>query len=201
MQAQLQRPVTDAIAADVGCNGRQMARHEIMNEIEDEERDEKCLCRLARQNGQCGIDEPSIHVGQSGFDAECSDHPVLPLRFVDQGVFPCQDRCFGVPAKFHHERIARAVGLTDFDGTDVGEPEDSIELEFQLSFVERPQTVSQAVEIALADLGQAQLEGRDVAAVVDVELNRGEDEGDGAAEEENAGEQTRANAVARDERP
>ena len=79
-----------------------------------------------------------------------------------------------------------SAGLTDFNGTDIRKPKDSTQLEPQLSFVEVPETFRQAVQVAATNLVESQFDGRDIATVINVELNRGQDEGDGAAEDENA---------------
>ncbi len=74
----------------------------------------------------------------------------------------------------------------DFDGADIRKHKDLIEPESQLFFVAGPETLSQAVQVVPANLAQSEIDGRDIAAVIDVELNCGQDEGEGAAEEQNA---------------
>ena len=158
-----------------------MARHEMVKKIEDEQRYQKYRCRLGHQNGRCVVCKPAIDTGERGFDAERANHSVLPLALVVQRILPRERRVFGIPTELERRHITRAARLADFDATDVRKPKERIELEPQLSFVQVPETFGQAVQVGSTNSLKSRLDVRDISAVVAVELNRGQDEGDEAA--------------------
>ena len=124
--------------------------------------------------------------GKRGLDMERADHAFLALRLVAQWIVPNQVRFAGVSTKPYGKRILGGASLTNFDDTDIGKPEDALELEPRLFFVEVPEAFSQAVHVARANPAESQLDCRELAAVVDVDLYRGQDEGHSDAKEHNA---------------
>jgi hypothetical protein len=70
-----------------------------------------------------------MHVGQRGLYTECTDHSLLSLHVVPKRIFPREARWHGILSKFYDQRITRVSGFTDFDGADIGETENAIELE------------------------------------------------------------------------
>jgi hypothetical protein len=69
-----------------------------------------------------------------------------------------------------------------------GRVKNPVDLQLELARVQVPEPFAEAATIAGPDLGQPAIDRSDVAAIVEVELQHGEEQSDRGAEQQDAGE-------------
>ena len=82
----------------------------------------------------------------------------------------------------HDKRCSRGGSLADFHKGDVRQASNADQLHLQLVFVQIPQALGQAAEIAPLNPVESGVDRVDVATVVEIKLNGGQRQGDGRAE-------------------
>jgi len=111
---------------------------------------------------------------------------------MEKREFAVHSRAGLVGAGAHHHRIGTIGGLAHFDEADSRQMKKPVDLQLELLRVQIPQPFAEAGEIAALDCGHPVLDRSDVAAIVEVELQQCEEQSDRRAEQEDAGEEARA---------
>ena len=91
VQLERRRRPRQIVAADKPCDGDQMPGDQPMKHVDDEERHEKRLGRLARQNDQSAVEQLSINLGKRRLDIEDADLALAALYDVFERIFPRHD--------------------------------------------------------------------------------------------------------------
>jgi hypothetical protein len=91
-----------------------------MKHVDDEERDEKGLGRLARQNNQGAVEQLSINFGKRCLDIQHADLTFGPLYDVVERILPGYDRANATLANGDMDRIRSIGDLAYLDGLTSG---------------------------------------------------------------------------------
>ncbi|MGY3392236.1 hypothetical protein ACVWW6_004827 [Bradyrhizobium sp. USDA 3311] len=178
LQVQRRRRPHQAVLADEVGDGNKVPRHQEMEHVDDEQRDEERLRRLACQDDQGTVQQLLIDLAQRRLDMEHADRARGALHGVVQRVIARDDRTGVRLADRDTDRIGAISDLAHLGGADVGQPQDAVELELELVLVEIPQAFAEAAGGAPADLVEPRLDDADLAVIVEIELKRGQHQRD-----------------------
>src|SRR5471030_1183120 len=197
LQAERLRRLAKVVASDKPCDCREVSRNEPRENVNDEKRNEKRVGRLAHQDQERGLRQFAVETGERCLDVQGAEHAWRAVDAIRDGKFARYDRVVHAQASLHDQGRGDRASLTDLGGTNVGKTEHAVQFELKLLPVEPPQTLANAVAITPVDIRQPVLDERNPALIVAVELKRGQQQRNHAAEQEDGREKPQDHAVAK----
>src|SRR5271169_5655511 len=188
LQSEWWRRTAEVVTAEKLCCRDKVTCDEPVDDIEDEKGDNECLCALADQDDDRGVEKPTIDIVERGLDRENAQRLLGAPIHMKNWKFSVHIRIGLMGAGRHHHRVGAIGGLAHFDEADVRQLKNPVDLQLELARVQVPEPFAEAATIAALDLGDLAIDRSDVASVVEVELQQCEEQSDRGAEQEHPGE-------------
>ena len=196
VQAQWRRRPTEIVFSKKPGERGQVSGDEPVGDIEDEQGHQEDRRALSRHDDDRLVEQRAIDVIQRGFDRQNAELLLPAAGRVEEREFAAHHGALLVSTAAHQQRLGAIGRLADFDEADGRQAKNPLDLQLQLSPVQIPQALAEALQIAARDLGHSAVDGPDVPAVVDIELKQREEQRDREAEEEDPGQEAQTNSAA-----
>jgi len=188
LQSEWWRRTAEVVTAEKLCCRDEMTCDEPVDDIQDEKGDNECLCALADQDDDRGVEKPTIDIVERGLDRENAQLLLGAAIHMKNWKCSVHIRIGLMGAGGHHHRVGAIGGLAHFDEADVRQVKNPVDLQLELARVQVPEPFAEAATIAALDLGYLPIDRSDVAAIVEVELQQCEEQSDRGAEQEHTDE-------------
>jgi hypothetical protein len=196
VQVQRRRRPRKVVASRKSGNGDEMAGDEEVKNVEDEERDEKRLGRLACEDDKSPVQEIAVDFAARRLDIKGPDRTLCAADDVIERIFSGNAGVRAALADGDVKGIRAIDDLAYLGRANAGQANNAVELQLQLVLIEGPEALGQARKVASADLVKTRLDDADLMIVVEVELERSQRQRNERAEQQHRCKQAESDPAA-----